>query len=146
MGHKESNQTNKQIPSKNSTLSTEKCIAVFAKAFPINLFETFIKTHLTITKIWWLVTSTLKATDCILDSFVSDLGIRDPLKFSVIWQHYDLDILGPNKILVILQRCHLFVNIWHEVQRSRLQSLQKHVPSIFFPFFFKTFLKIALVW
>ena len=49
MGHKKPNQT--KFPIKNSTWGTEKCVAVFAKAFPINLLDTFIKTHLTIIKI-----------------------------------------------------------------------------------------------
>ena len=67
MGRKEPIQT--KFPIKNSTWGTEKCVAVFAKAFPINLFDILIKTHLTTTKIWWLVTSILKVTVCILDSF-----------------------------------------------------------------------------
>ena len=41
----------KTFPIKNSTWCTEKCDAVFAKAFSINLFDPFIKTHLTITRI-----------------------------------------------------------------------------------------------
>ena len=87
----------KAFPIKNSTWGTEKCVAVFAKAFPINLLFPFIKTNLTITKIWWLVTSTLKVTVCIFDSLVCDLGIFDPLKILwfnsiVIWELQDCNL------------------------------------------------------
>ena len=73
----------KTFPIKNSTWGTEKCVAVFAKAFSIDLFYPFIKTHLTITKIWWLMTIILKVTVCIFDSFVCDSSILDHHK--ILW-------------------------------------------------------------
>ena len=61
------------------------------------------------------------------------------LQNSVILQLCDLGILGPPKIC---KGGTCLWTSWHGVQRNRLQSLQKHVQSIFF---LKPILKIALV-
>ena len=123
----------KTFPIKNSTWGTEKGVAVFAKAFSINLYDSFIKTHLTITKIWWLMTIIFKVTVCIFDSFVCDSGIL--LHHKILW-FCSIVIWAFLALVRICKGVTCLWTSWHDgVQGNRLQSLQKHIPSICFPFF-----------
>ena len=73
----------KSIPHQEQYMGYREMCCSLCQAFPINLYDPYIKTDPTITKIWWLVTSTLKVTVCTFDSFVCDTDILDPHK--ILW-------------------------------------------------------------
>ena len=97
------------------------------KSMSYQSFFPFFKTFLKIALVWWLVTSILKVTVCIFDSFVCDLGILDHRKILLL-QHCDLGILDPCKILCFCKDGLCLWTLWYGVGMNILQCLQKHFP------------------
>ena len=105
-------------------------------------FFPFFKTFLKIALVWWLVTSILKVTVCIFDSFVIWAFLI--IENSVLSQYCDLGILDPCKILWFYKDGLCLWRSWYGVGMNILQSLQKH-----FQYFFTCFqiiLEKAQVW
>ena len=110
------------FPIKNSTWSTKKCVASF---WPLYQNTSHNNQNLMASDKHFEV-----FTVCIFDSFVFCLGILDSHKNSV-----NLQLCAFLALVRFCKGVTCLYTSWHGVQRNRLQSFQKHVPSIFFPFF-----------